>query len=558
MAAKRSSTAVHLPLHQLRCRYAIAEARAANDRSVTMRFPVMTISRLQGWLIVSVVSALLYLPAVGFDFAYDDYHQILYRESITGNKPLASVITAPTFPGDLYRPLTTATYWLQYRISGDDARSFHLLNILLHIFCSLGIFELAARLLSHRGAALFAAALFAVHPIHVEAVANVVGRAELLACGFSIAACLAFASFIEANKRAGLLLFLSAALFAAAIFSKESALTMLPLIPLFAWMAAGARTTQRTRRSAAGSAALLISAALYLEARLLVLGENFLVSADLRYFHPENPLFGYGFTDRVIPGLKLFGDYLRQMLLPASLKIDYSLGYWDFWNSVYSVSGAVSLAAAGLLFALAIDAADRNVKFFAAWTAVTFALTCNVIVVIGTVMADRLAYLPSAGFLCLPAALLVRKNRFLSPPTLKVAAVVVLAAFYALAAMRLPVWQNNGTVFSQAVRDNPRSPKSAVALAEHWYYREKDVEKAEYWFRRTLELDPANIYAARHMIDISVRNRRYGSAEYFCRQVLKFEPEDKIVREKLNILVNLRKQEPAHPERAARESQAGG
>jgi len=81
----------------------------------------------------------------------------------------------------LYRPLTTLTYALNYAVGGSNVIGYHLVNITLHVLCSLALFGLARVLLASSPAALLAALLFALHPIHVEAVTAMVGRAELIA-----------------------------------------------------------------------------------------------------------------------------------------------------------------------------------------------------------------------------------------------------------------------------------------------------------------------------------------------------------------------------------------
>ena len=119
--------------------------------------------------------------------------------------------------------------------------------------------------------------------------------------------------------------------------------------------------------------------------------------------------------------------------------------------------------------------------------------------------------------------------------------VLWLGVYAGMTALRLPAWRDSERVFLQAVRDNPRSTKSTVALAMHYYYREKKIDEAEVWFRKTLELDPANVYAARHLIDLALKRYRPLEAEHYCREVLKYQPEDGQIREKLEALIRMRK-----------------
>ncbi len=123
--------------------------------------------------------------------------------------------------GGQYRPLAIATFSLDWWLSGGDPRWFHAVNILWHAAASVLVWFLAAELLAP-AAALAAALLFAVHPVHVEAVANVVGRSECMAAAFVLAALLA-------HRRGS---WAAPVLFALALFSKESAIVFLALAVL--------------------------------------------------------------------------------------------------------------------------------------------------------------------------------------------------------------------------------------------------------------------------------------------------------------------------------------
>ena len=91
-----------------------------------------------------------------------------------------------------YRPLTVLSFRINHALSGLDPRDFHITNVVLHTIVSLLSFELSRLLFADKRPAFIAALLFSVHSIHTEAIANIVGRAELLSAIFFIAALLAF------------------------------------------------------------------------------------------------------------------------------------------------------------------------------------------------------------------------------------------------------------------------------------------------------------------------------------------------------------------------------
>ena len=103
-----------------------------------------------------------------------------------------------------YRPLTVTTFRWNVGLHGLSVFGFHLVNLLMHAVCSALVVLVARRVLREHGATapLFAGLLFAVHPVHVEAVANIVCRAELLCCIFWCLAFLSYAAGVDATPLA--------------------------------------------------------------------------------------------------------------------------------------------------------------------------------------------------------------------------------------------------------------------------------------------------------------------------------------------------------------------
>ena len=137
---------------------------------------------------------------------------------------------------ELYRPLVVASFALNHRIGGPGPFGFHLVNLLLHAWVSWLVFRLGKDLAGSRAAAWAAGLLFAIHPVHTEAVAPVVGRSELLAAGFALWALLLHRRAGTAGAPRLRLLFAAGACYFASALSKENAL-VLPAILLLADLA---------------------------------------------------------------------------------------------------------------------------------------------------------------------------------------------------------------------------------------------------------------------------------------------------------------------------------
>src|SRR5579863_123144 len=173
----------------------------------------------------------LLLAAVAFVYANTLLNQFALDDGlyITRNPQVTQFtwrgLLAPNRFTNAFRPFTFATLALNWALHGAHPFGFHLLNLLLHAAVTLLLYFLLCSLLEERAqgktVALVAAALFAVHPIHTEAVASVMGRPELLAAGFLLGA---WILHLRDQEIPALICF------ALALLSKESAAAFLPLV----------------------------------------------------------------------------------------------------------------------------------------------------------------------------------------------------------------------------------------------------------------------------------------------------------------------------------------
>src|ERR1700687_3234360 len=143
------------------------------------------------WCVLLLLLAVLpYLNALSADFTLDDEPDIRNNSAVTHGIDLVGALALPMYPGDLYRPFTVLTYAVNETLAPGAAAPFHAVNVLLHGVVTVLVFVFGAQLFGSVRIAWIAAALFAVHPIHTEAVTSLVGRAELLAALFGLLAIL--------------------------------------------------------------------------------------------------------------------------------------------------------------------------------------------------------------------------------------------------------------------------------------------------------------------------------------------------------------------------------
>lgn len=499
-------------------------------------------------LLLFLISTLLYIHSLSFDFAYDDVLQITQNPQVSErtleNPRIGEDFLSPTPPGNLYRPLTTLTYKVTWLIFGDSPFPFHATNIFLYSLTSVLVYFLFLAITKNEPLSCISTLVFIVHTLHVEVIANIIGRAELLSTFLGLAALLWFLKAPLAPSPVLMTLhsFIAGLLFLFAMLSKESALTLLPLIPFAAYLALEHRILskkERFLRIIPGCSALLGSAVIALFLRYTVLGEKTLFHAGNEVW-VENPLAHLNFNERLVPGLYLLGTYLQKLFLPLELSADYSIVPERFFGLIFSLQGLLTFLLLTATTIVAYCSKTLQIKFFFLWFIITFALTINIFFPIGTLMGDRLTFLPSIGFIGF-ISLIVRQY-VRSPFILNWVVSLYIAVLTVTTYARIPVWQNNSILFRQTVLDNPSSPKSHYNLCVEEYLQEHNLDTAYLACSKAYALFPKYVLPVRLLSEISLKKKEFGSLELWYRRLLVLTPEDKEVQDNLEKLLNWKEQ----------------
>lgn len=385
-------------------------------------------------------------PSLFNGFVYDDVAAILTNERVH-SVDLGSLFSSPYWTNTLYRPVTTTAFALLWQAGGGSPLPFHLANLIFAIVATLLVWRLALALKASPQAALIAALLFAVHPVHVEAVANGVGLAEVLSGSLALATCLAFT-----RRRPSALMPAVAALSALAAFlAKESAITVLALAPLLAlvrW-----REVDAADRSSYGRAAALMLVAVLagLTARTAVLG-SLGGEAPARYLETLST------SERWLTVLTLVPEWTRLLFWPAHLQADYGpprilAGAPPGWPHL---AGAAIIAVWAAATVLAWRSRDRLLTTGLLWIPIALSPVSNLLFPTGIALAERTLFLTSVGAVLVVAGIVDR----LSGPVRKgaFAAAAVLVALGAIRSHdRTRTWRDQRGFFDQLTADAPDS-----------------------------------------------------------------------------------------------------
>ena len=373
----------------------------------------------------------------------------------------------PTGESGLYRPLTILSFLFNYAVlgNGEHPEGYHWINFLFHAANIVLAFAITRRLVRGVLPAVFIAGIWGVHPLLTDAVTNIVGRADLLA-GLSVLG--GFLTYLKFKENQGwqrrtwlVCLFLAASI---GFFSKESAVTLMGVIALYelAWW----KERGSIHDVMAGMLATIPPLALFLYQRSVVLA----ASPAAVFPFLDNPLISAHFWTARLIALRIMARYLMLILWPARLSSDYSYaqiplstgapGDWVAWLAVWGIGAIVIL----------LYRRKPEVFFFGFLAFGTFLPASNLLFPIGTIMAERLLYLPAFGLI----ACLVLTVYWIGERTgiRWLATAVLLAAVLGLAVRtweRNPDWDNNLTLAESEVLAVPGSFKAHLMLSRALY-----------------------------------------------------------------------------------------
>ncbi|HEX4573864.1 MAG TPA: hypothetical protein VH158_01940 [Gemmatimonadales bacterium] len=393
------------------------------------------------YLIVAACALVIYIGAVWNQWAVDDLPIIFSNAFVHSPRALWRAFAASYWPpelgGGLYRPLAIASYALDWQLG--SVAWFHAANLLWHAAASVAV-AMLARHWSGERAALVAGLLFAVHPVHVEAVANIAGRAELMAALFAL---LAVYAALERDS-----LGWSLAASAASLLSKENGAVVAALVA-WGWIL-GVGRRPSGRRMLAYAVGWVVLGAAYGAVRSTVLEPYGHIVSRAAQFIGATPLQVH------LTAIAAFADFARLLVFPATLRVDYSPNERTLVPSPLDGRFLVGLACGAAWVGLLVLAWRRGRRVEAyglGWIGIALLPVANLLFPVGILIAERTLYLPSVGLALAAGAALAR----LPPGRLRPIVAILVAAGAIRTALRVPVWRNSTSVVLSELQDSPRS-----------------------------------------------------------------------------------------------------
>jgi len=450
------------------------------------------------YLILFILPFLLYGYSITFEYVLDDTIVLSENRFVQkGFSGVKDIFATESFTGyfgeqkDIlvgarYRPLSIATFAIEYGFWGFNTKASHFINILLYALTGLLLFIVLSNLFRSKDSKWYfsipfiASLFFILHPLHTEVIANIKSRDEILSFLFSIWALLSSYRYVVTKKNYFLLL--SLLLFSVALFSKESAITFVAVIPLTLYFF----TKSSVKTILKASLPLLTGALIFLIVRYQAIG-YFLDTGKEVTVLMNNPYLGVWTADKYATIFYTMGIYLKLLVFPHPLTHDYYPFHIPImtWSSI---SVILSLIAHIVMLGFAIITIKK--KSIVSWSIlfyfITFSIVSNLVIPIGTTMNERFMYMPSLGFTVLLSYFILRGIPNLFRNSKKLSKTIVLGmlllfsvGFAYKTIDRVPAWKNEMSLNSAAIKVSTNSARANQFMGYSIYLKLQKVDDPE-------------------------------------------------------------------------------
>ena len=410
--------------------------------------------------LLALATVAIFMPAVWFDFVnFDDNEYITNNPPVRHGLTLAGVAWAITaFHAGNWHPLTWLSHMADCEFFALNAGGHHLVNVLFHAANTALLFILLCQLTRKVGPAACVAALFAWHPIHVESVAWISERKDVLSTFFALLTMLSYVKYTAAlsagNARSRLFYVTSLGCFALGLMSKPMLVTLPCLLLLLDVWPLKRFTFGTIRRG-------------FMQEKIpFFILTVFICLITLAAQHSGNALASLTqipLTQRIATAMVSLVGYIKNFFWPTDLCALYLL-------PVTIPASQICLAASVLLAISVLAWIWRNERpYFLLgwlWFLGTLVPVSGLVQVGGQAMADRYTYIPSMGFF-LAVVFLTNEfaDRYRIPlPFRSATAILIAFACIALTEKQLPSWRNGEALFRRAIAVNPTNDVALVDL----------------------------------------------------------------------------------------------
>jgi tetratricopeptide (TPR) repeat protein len=424
-------------------------------------------------IFLAFLSFALYFNTLLNEYALDDDVVIVKnkytRQGING---IPELVTHHLFYGTmnddsrvgLYRPLSLISFALEYEVFGLNPFVSHLVNVLLYVLIAVLLFQWMTIYIFRENIFLcfLVCLIFIIHPIHTEAVANIKSRDELLSLLFILISQIWLGKFLVKNNKNYLLL--STGAFTLALFSKESAITFIPVSAMILYFF----FDQKLKSIAKTIIPFIMAAMLYITIKIILTGfttadNESVLNTPYLYATPSE-----AFATKVFILVK----YIYLLFFPHPLSYDYCYKQIPYINLSDIKFIFSSILLSGLLIFSLLKFRSKNIYSFSIlFFFFTISTVSNFIFIIGAPMGERFLFLPSLGFAIVLGYFFynyLSKNTYRTPVAIAFISVIFFGGYKTIS--RNFDWKDNTTLFIKDYYAAPNSIRVMTNAAAYSYY----------------------------------------------------------------------------------------
>lgn len=457
--------------------------------------------------LIVVLGCASYASSLKGGFVLDDQDIIVRNAYIKSGLTLSNILKEDLTPAGkkkygFYRPVAQLSYRIDYTLWKLNTLGYHLTNMILHILAALALYWLAQAIFQEKLLSLLAAMLFVSHPAHVETVAYISDRADILAALFMLLSLIFYVKQLG-DKRPGRDIFLSVSCFVVALLSKENSIILPALLVVYHFA-----FWKRVRLSAFLPIAIL--PVVYLTARILFFKSAAIDANSITTIWQRMPAFF-----AAIPG------YIRLLVLPLGLHMDYGNPLFKFTHP--RVMAGIILLTAFVVYALRYILKPKRggalIFFSVSWFFVSLLPVSNIYYLF-SYMAEHFLYLPSIGFcLILSEGIkrLYKTDRYRI--TAMILAVSVVAGYSYLTFGQNDYWRDPAKMYARTLEYNPKSVNAMINLS-NFYKNNGDTKGAIDLLKKAIALEPFNGIAFNNIAMIYEEMGQHDTAESLYKKAI--------------------------------------
>ncbi len=457
------------------------------------------------WMVplILAITLLAFIPVLNAGFVSWDDGEYVYENPILKNADLKSLLITP-MQGN-FHPLTMLSLFINYLISGNDAWSYHLFNLIFHLANCFLVFRLAM-LLSNRNTiiAFTTAILFGIHPVHVESVAWVSERKDVLYTLFFLAGLISYTNYADTGSRKQYLL--TILFFILSLLSKPSAV----IFPLAIFCVDLLRNKRLTVK-------LIIEKTPFFVLALAMGIITYIAQREAGSFGKIH----FEVINKILYGFYGIMMYFVKMIAPVNLSVFYPFPPINTGLPSEYYIGPFFFAALALVFYYSLKK-SRAIAFGILFYLVNLLLVLQFLPVGSAVIAQRYTYIPYIGLFYAIGWVI---DRYTSGNTSKAWRIIfpVVLVLSILTWMQASVWYSSATLWDQAIKAQPSA--KAYAIRAMFLRKEKNYELAIEYFNKAIQLDTRDweLYSNRGNVYFNLKKPSLAISDY--RKALSIKPD---------------------------------